>query len=215
MKFYLDTANVNDIREAASMGIISGVTTNPSILSKEGKNYKDAIMEVAAIMDGEVFAEVLSMNADDMVKEALEMTGWCSNMIIKIPMVWEGLKAVNTLSKLGVKTAITLIYSQAQALLASQVGATYVAPFVARSFEAGQDGINLVSNIAEVFNKQGITTRIIAASLRTPIDVFNSAKAGAHILTAPYGVLKQMAFHPLTDTTLQMFLKDFQKVANL
>ncbi|HHW01962.1 MAG TPA: fructose-6-phosphate aldolase [Thermoanaerobacterales bacterium] len=212
MRFFLDTANVNEIREAASLGVIYGVTTNPTLVSKEGRDFKETIMEITSIVDGPISAEVVSLDAEGMVKEALEIAAWHPNIVIKIPVIWEGLKAVSQLSKKGVKTNVTLVFNPNQALLAARAGATYVSPFVGRFTDISQDGIALISDIAEIFSIHDINTQIIAASIRTPMDVINAAKAGADIATVPYKVLQQMIKHPLTDIGVERFLEDWKKV---
>jgi len=212
MRFFLDTANVNEIREAASLGVIYGVTTNPTLVSKEGRDFKETVMEITSIVDGPISAEVVSLQADDMVKEALEIAAWHPNIVIKVPIIWEGLKAVSQLSKKGIKTNVTLVFNPNQALLAARAGATYVSPFVGRFTDISQDGIALISDIAEIFSIHDIHTQIIAASVRTPMDVINAAKAGADIATVPYKVLQQMIKHPLTDIGVERFLEDWKKV---
>lgn len=212
MKFFIDTANVEEIREAAALGIVHGVTTNPSLIAKEGRDFKETILEITSIVDGPISAEVISLEAEGMVKEALELATWHPNIVIKIPMTWEGLKATDQLSKKGVKTNVTLIFSPSQALLAARAGATYVSPFVGRFTDISQDGIALISDIADIFTYHDISTEIIAASIRTPMDVIESAKAGAHIATVPYKVLQQMVKHPLTDIGIERFLKDWESV---
>lgn len=212
MRFFLDTANVNEIREAASLGVIYGVTTNPTLVSKEGRDFKETIMEITSIVDGPISAEVVSLEAEGMVKEALEIAAWHPNIVIKIPIIWEGLKAVSQLSKKGIKTNVTLVFNPNQALLAARAGATYVSPFVGRFTDISQDGIALISEIAEIFSIHDIHTQIIAASIRTPMDVINAAKAGADIATVPYKVLQQMIKHPLTDIGVEKFLEDWKKV---
>jgi len=212
MRFFLDTANVNEIREAASLGVIYGVTTNPTLVSKEGRDFKETVMEITSIVDGPISAEVVSLQAEGMVKEALEIAAWHPNIVIKIPIIWEGLKAVSQLSKKGIKTNVTLVFNPNQALLAARAGATYVSPFVGRFTDISQDGIALVSDIAEIFSIHDIHTQIIAASVRTPMDVINAAKAGADIATVPYKVLQQMIKHPLTDIGVERFLEDWKKV---
>ncbi|AYO30916.1 fructose-6-phosphate aldolase [Biomaibacter acetigenes] len=212
MRFFLDTANVNEIREAASLGVIYGVTTNPTLVSKEGRDFKETIMEITSIVDGPISAEVVSLEAEGMVKEALEIAAWHPNIVIKIPIIWEGLKAVSQLSKKGIKTNVTLVFNPNQALLAARAGATYVSPFVGRFTDISQDGIALISDIAEIFSIHDIHTQIIAASIRTPMDVINAAKAGADIATVPYKVLQQMIKHPLTDIGVEKFLEDWKKV---
>lgn len=212
MKFFLDTANVNEIREAASLGVIYGVTTNPTLVSKEGRDFKETILEITSIVDGPISAEVVSLEAEGMVKEALEIAAWHPNIVIKIPIIWEGLKAVSQLSKKGIKTNVTLVFNPNQALLAARAGATYVSPFVGRFTDISQDGIALISDIAEIFSMHDIHTQIIAASIRTPMDVIAAAKAGADIATVPYKVLQQMVKHPLTDIGVERFLEDWKKV---
>lgn len=212
MKLFLDTANVNEIREAAALGVISGVTTNPTLIAKEGRDFKETILEITTIVDGPISAEVVSLDAQGMVKEAMEIASWHPNIVIKIPMTWEGLKAVKELNKNGVKTNVTLIFSPSQALLAAQAGATYVSPFIGRFTDISQDGIALVSDIVDIFTLHDIKTKVIAASIRTPMDVVNAAKAGADIATVPYKVLEQMVKHPLTDIGIQRFLEDWKKV---
>lgn len=212
MKFFLDTANVDEIREAAATGIICGITTNPTLIAKEGRDFKETIIEITSIVDGPISAEVVSLEAEGMVKEAEEIAAWHPNIVIKIPMTWEGLKAVNILSKKNIKTNVTLVFNPNQALAAARAGATYVSPFVGRFTDITQDGIALVSDIAEIFSLHDISTQIIAASIRTPMDVFESARAGADIATVPYKVLMQMIKHPLTDIGIERFLADWESV---
>ena len=212
MKFFIDTANVNEIREAAALGVVYGVTTNPSLVAKEGRDFKETILEITSIVDGPISAEVISLEAEGMVKEALEVAKWHPNILIKIPMTWEGLKAVNELRKKNIKTNVTLVFNPNQALLAARAGARYVSPFIGRFTDISQDGITLVSNIAEIFNFHDISTEIIAASIRSPMDVFESARAGADIATVPYKVIQQMIKHPLTDIGIERFLDDWKKV---
>ncbi|HHX24186.1 MAG: fructose-6-phosphate aldolase [Tepidanaerobacteraceae bacterium] len=214
MKFFLDTANVAEIREAASTGVIYGITTNPTLISKEGRDFKETILEIASIIDGPISAEVISLESEGMIKEAIEIAAWHPNIVVKIPMTWEGLKATSELSKKGIKTNVTLVFNPNQALLAARAGASYVSPFVGRFNDITQNGIALVAEIAEIFDYHDIPTEIIAASIRTPIDVVESAKAGADIATVPFKVLKQMIKHPLTDIGIQRFLDDWKKVSN-
>ncbi len=212
MKFFLDTANVDEIREAAATGIICGITTNPTLIAKEGRDFKETIIEITSIVDGPISAEVVSLEAEGMVREAEEIAAWHPNIVIKIPMTWEGLKAVSILSKKNIKTNVTLVFNPNQALAAARAGATYVSPFVGRFTDITQDGIALVSDIAEIFSLHDISTQIIAASIRTPMDVFESARAGADIATVPYKVLMQMIKHPLTDIGIERFLADWESV---
>lgn len=212
MKFFLDTANVDEIREAAALGIVHGVTTNPSLIAKEGRDFKETILEITTIVDGPISAEVISLDAQGMVKEARELAKWHPNVVIKIPMTWEGLKATDQLTKEGIKTNVTLIFSPSQALLAARAGATYVSPFVGRFTDISQDGIALISDIVDIFSYHDISSEIIAASIRTPMDVVECAKVGADIATVPYKVLQQMVKHPLTDIGIDRFLKDWESV---
>lgn len=212
MKIFIDTANVEEIRKANEMGVICGVTTNPSLIAKEGRVFKLVVAEIASIVDGPISAEVISLEADKMVEEALELSKIHKNIVIKIPMTAEGLKAVSILSKKGIKTNVTLIFSPSQALLAARAGASYVSPFVGRLNDISSDGNKLVESIAAIFDIHGITTEIIAASIRSPEDVADAALSGAHIATIPYKVICQMIKHPLTDAGIERFLKDWEGV---
>ncbi|GFR34484.1 fructose-6-phosphate aldolase [Thermobrachium celere] len=212
MKLFIDTANVNEIREAEKLGIICGVTTNPSLIAKEGRDFVEVVKEITEIVDGPISAEVISLDADGMIKEARELAKIHKNIVIKIPMTLEGLKAVKVLSKEGIKTNVTLIFSSAQALLAAKAGATYVSPFVGRLDDVGHNGMNLIEEIVRIFDNYGIETEIIAASIRHPMHVVEAALAGAHIATVPYKVLVQMAKHPMTDIGIEKFLKDWETV---
>ena len=210
MKLFIDTANTEEIRKANDLGVICGVTTNPSLIAKEGLVFQDVIKEITSIVDGPISAEVVSLEAPEMVKEALELSKIHPNIVIKIPMTTEGLKATKILSSKGLKTNVTLIFSAAQALLAARAGATYVSPFVGRLDDIGQTGMDLVSDIAEIFDIHGIDTEIIAASIRNPLHVIDAAKAGADIATVPYNVILQMTKHPLTDNGMERFMKDWE-----
>ncbi|HEY3367441.1 MAG TPA: fructose-6-phosphate aldolase [Symbiobacteriaceae bacterium] len=210
MKFFIDTANVDEIREIASWGVLSGVTTNPSLVAKEGRDFKQVLREILELVDGPISAEVISLKADDMVAEAAQYYEMHKNVVIKLPMTEEGLKACARLSKLGVKTNLTLIFTANQALLCARSGATFVSPFVGRLDDINMDGIQVIRDIAEIFAIHGIDTEIIAASIRTPGQVTECAKAGAHIATIPHKVLKQMLKHPLTDAGIERFLKDWE-----
>ncbi len=212
MKIFIDTANVEEIRKANEMGVICGVTTNPSLIAKEGRVFKEVVAEIASIVDGPISAEVISLEADKMVEEALELSKIHKNIVIKIPMTAEGLKAVSILSEKGIKTNVTLIFSPSQALLAARAGASYVSPFVGRLNDISSDGNKLVESIAAIFDIHGITTEIIAASIRSPEDVADAALSGAHIATIPYKVICQMIKHPLTDAGIERFLKDWEGV---
>ncbi|WPX07639.1 fructose-6-phosphate aldolase [Anaerocellum danielii] len=213
MKLFIDTANINEIKEAYSWGIICGVTTNPSLIAKEGRDFKEVVNEICSIVNGPISAEVISLKAEGMIEEAKDLAKIHKNIVIKIPMTAEGLKAVSVLSKEGIKTNVTLIFSAAQALLAAKAGATYVSPFVGRLDDIGQNGIELIKEIVQIFkNYPDIKTEIIAASIRHPIHVIEAAKAGAHIATVPFKVLEQMTKHALTDVGIERFLKDWEKV---
>lgn len=210
MKLFIDTANVDEIREAASWGVLSGVTTNPSLIAKEGRDFKTVVSEITELVDGSISAEVLGDNASGMVKEALELSKIHRNITVKIPMTMEGLKAVSILSKQGIKTNVTLVFSANQALLAARAGAAYVSPFVGRMDDIGNSGVSLIEEIVEIFSLHGIITEIIAASIRTPMNVIDCAKAGADIATIPFNVLKKMFNHPLTDIGIARFKKDWE-----
>ncbi len=214
MKIFIDTANVEEIKEAATWGILDGVTTNPSLIAKEGRDIKEVINEICEIVDGPISAEVISLEADKMVEEAYELAKLHKNIVIKIPMCIEGLKAVNILNKNGIKTNVTLIFSSQQALLAAKAGATYVSPFVGRLDDIGIVGTELINEVATVFEKHNINTEIISASIRNPIHVSECAIAGSNIATIPFGVLKQMSKHPLTDIGIQKFLLDYSENLN-
>ena len=212
MKFFLDTANVEYIREANDMGIICGVTTNPSLIAKEGRDFKEVIKEITSIVDGPISGEVISEDAEGMIKEGREIAKIHKHMIVKIPMTAEGLKAVKVLSAEGIKTNVTLIFSANQALLAANAGAAYVSPFLGRLDDISMDGVELIRTIAEIFEIHEIKTEIIAVSIRNPIHVTESARAGADIATVPYNIIKQMIKHPLTDQGLEKFKADWEKV---
>lgn len=214
MKLFIDTANVDEIRKANDLGVICGVTTNPSLIAKEGRIFEEVVKEITSIVDGPISAEVISLESEKMVEEALELVKIHPNIVIKLPMCIEGLKAVKILASKGIKTNVTLIFSATQALLAARAGATYVSPFVGRLDDIGQEGINLISEVAEIFTAHGIETEIISASIRNPIHVTSSALAGAHIATVPYKVIEQMTKHPLTDAGIEKFLKDWESVPN-
>lgn len=214
MKIFIDTANVDEIREAESWGIIDGVTTNPSLIAKEGRNFEEVVKEITSIVDGPISAEVISLEHEGMVEEARKLSKIHKNIVIKIPMCIEGLKAVHTLSNEGIETNVTLIFSAAQALLAARAGASYVSPFIGRIDDNGADGMQLVTDIAEIFNNYSIPTEIIAASVRGPMHAVNAALSGADIATIPFKVLQQMTKHPLTDLGIERFLKDWETVSD-
>ena len=209
MRFFLDTANVEHIKEANEMGVICGVTTNPSLVAKEGRDFNEVIKEITGIVDGPISGEVVSEDAAGMIKEGREIAAIHKNMIVKIPMTVEGLKATKVLSSEGIKTNVTLIFSATQALLAANAGATYVSPFLGRLDDISMIGMDLVRDIAEIFGMHGIETEIIAASVRNPIHVIEAAKAGADISTIPYSLVLQMVKHPLTDQGLEKFKADW------
>ena len=212
MKIFIDTANVDDIRKANDLGVICGVTTNPSLIAKEGRDFKEVVTEITSIVDGPISAEVISLEADGMVSEAEELVKIHKNIVIKIPMTLEGLKAVKILSSKGIKTNVTLIFSATQALLAARAGATYVSPFLGRLDDIGMNGLNLIEEIVDIFDMHNIETEIIAASIRHPVHVVEAARLGAHIATIPYSVIVQMSKHPLTDAGIERFLKDWEGV---
>lgn len=214
MKIFIDTANVEEIKKANDMGVICGVTTNPSLIAKEGRVFSEVVKEITTIVDGPISAEVISLDTEGMVKEAEELYKkiGSENLVIKIPMTPEGLGAVNELSKKGIKTNVTLIFSATQALLAARAGATYVSPFVGRLDDIGRTGIELIEEIVSIFDIHGIETEIIAASIRNPIHAKDAALAGAHISTIPYKVIEQMTKHPLTTAGIEKFIKDWETV---
>ena len=212
MKLFIDTANIEEIRSANDLGVICGVTTNPSLIAKEGRVFEDVVKEITNIVDGPISAEVISLEADGMVAEAKELVKIHKNIVIKIPMTLEGLKAVKILSSLGIHTNVTLIFSAAQALLAARSGATYVSPFVGRLDDIDMSGLHLIEEIVDIFDNHDIATQIIAASIRTPVHVVEAARLGAHIATVPYKVIVQMTKHPLTDSGIERFLKDWESV---
>ena len=210
MKLFIDTANIEEIKEANELGVICGVTTNPSLIAKEGRDFKTVINEITAIVDGPISAEVISLDAESMVSEAIPLSKISKNIVIKIPMTAEGLKAVKRLSAMGIKTNVTLIFTAAQALLAARAGATYVSPFLGRLDDIDADGMRLISDIVDIFKTHGIKTEIICASIRNPGHVTEAAKLGADIATVPYKVIMQMINHPLTDAGIEKFLKDWE-----
>lgn len=214
MKFFIDTANVEDIRSANDLGVICGVTTNPSLIAKEGRDFTEVIKEITAIVNGPISGEVKATTTDwqDMIAEAREIAKIHPNMVVKIPMTEDGLKAVNVLKKEGIKTNVTLIFSPTQALLAARAGATYVSPFLGRLDDIASNGLLLIEEIVEIFANNDIDTQIIAASVRNPIHVVECAKLGCDIATVPYSVIKQMIKHPLTDIGIEKFKLDYYKV---
>jgi transaldolase len=212
MKLFIDSAVINEVKKAASWGIIDGVTTNPSLIKKSGRDFKEVINEICDVLpNGAISAEVLSEDTPGMIKEAREFASWKPNIVIKIPMTQDGIKAVKTLSKEGIRTNVTLIFSSNQALLAAKAGATYVSPFVGRLDDNGQDGMALIADIVQIFSNYDFKTEIIVASVRHPIHVTQAALLGAHVATVPFSILEQLFKHPLTDVGIEKFLKDAGK----
>lgn len=212
MRIFIDSANIEEIKAASDLGIISGVTTNPSLIAREGRNLRQVVEEIAAIVDGPISAEVISTEAGAMIAEAQELAAISPNIVIKIPMITEGLKAVKKLAAQGIKTNVTLVFSANQALLAALAGATYVSPFVGRLDDINHDGMQVIADIVPIYAQYGLETQIIAASIRHPLHVLQAARLGADIATVPYKVIMQMVKHPLTDAGLAKFLADWEKV---
>lgn len=210
MRFFIDTANVEEIKKANRMEFIAGVTTNPSLVAKEGRDFNEVIQEITSIVDGPISGEVVSLEADEMIAEGRVIAKIHPNMVVKIPMTGEGLAAVKVLTEEGIKTNVTLVFSATQALLAARAGATYVSPFLGRLDDIGDDGLVLIRDIADIFEIYGIPTEIISASVRHPIHVIECAKAGADIATVPFKVFEQMLKHPLTDSGIDKFLADWE-----
>jgi transaldolase len=211
MKFFIDTADVKEIKEAAAMGLVDGVTTNPSLVAKTGKKFKDVLLEICDIVKGPVSAEVVGTKYDDMMKEAREYAALRPNIVVKIPMLAEGMKAVKTCTDEGIKTNVTLCFSATQALLAAKAGATYISPFVGRLDDISTDGMQLISEILEIYENYNFETEVLVASVRSPMHVQQAARMGAHVATCPFSVLQQLAKHPLTDSGLERFLADWKK----
>lgn len=214
MKFFIDTANIDEIKEANAMGMVDGVTTNPSLIAREKGDFKAIITEICKIVDGPISAEVISLDNDGMVKEARELATIHNNIVVKIPMTTDGLKAVRTLTAEGIKTNVTLVFSALQALMAAKAGATYVSPFVGRLDDLSQEGMLLIEQIADIFSNYAYDTEIIVASIRNPLHVLDTALIGADIATIPFNVLKKLAAHPLTDKGIQSFLDDWKNAGN-
>lgn len=213
MKFFLDTANIDEIRNASEYGLIDGVTTNPSLVSKEGRSFKDILIEIAQIVDGPISAEVISTDAAGMLREAYDLAKLHKNIVIKIPMIKEGMKALKQLTKDGIKTNVTLIFSSNQALVAAKLGATYVSPFVGRLDDISHVGMDLIADLVQIFDNYKFPTQILVASCRNPLHIQEAALLGAHVATMPFTVLEQLLKHPLTDIGLERFLKDWEKIA--
>jgi len=210
MKFFIDTANLEQIKKGVDMGMVDGVTTNPSLIAKEDKPFEEILKDILAVVDGPVSAEVVSLEADGMVEEAKVLAAMSDNIVIKIPMIIEGIKAVKQLTALGINTNVTLVFSAAQALLAAKAGATYVSPFVGRLDDIGTPGMEVIAEIMSIFRNYGITTEVIVASVRSPQHVMESAAMGADIATIPLKVIEQLAKHPLTDIGVEQFLADWE-----
>lgn len=211
MKFFIDTANIDEIKEAHSMGMVDGVTTNPTLIAREGGDFQTIIKEICSIVDGPISAEVISLEADGMVKEARELAKIHDNIVIKIPMTIDGIKATRTLTEENIKTNVTLVFSPLQALMAAKAGATFVSPFVGRLDDLAQEGMVLVDQIVEIYSNYGYTTEIIVASIRNPLHVLDAAIMGADIATIPFDVLAKLAAHPMTDKGIKAFLSDWEK----
>jgi transaldolase len=212
MKFFIDSADIGEIKEAASMGIIDGVTTNPSLVAKTGRKFRDALVEICDVVRGPVSAEVVSIKVDDMMKEARELAALRPNIVVKIPLLPDGLKAVKLCAEEGIRTNVTLCFSATQALLAAKAGAGYISPFVGRLDDVSADGMTVVADIIEIYENYGFDTQVLVASVRHPIHVLEAAKLGAHVATCPLSVLLQLTKHPLTDAGLAKFLSDWEKV---
>lgn len=212
MKIFIDTANINEIKKAIEWGVIDGVTTNPSLIAMEGRGFEEVVGEIIDVMNGHISVEVISTDAEEMVKEAVEMSEWSQNIVVKIPMIPEGLRAVKILNTKNIKTNVTLIFSVNQALLAAKAGATYVSPFIGRLDDTGHDGMQIARDMVNVFKLYNFKTEIIVASIRHPLHVIEAAKAGAHVATVPFNVIEKMFDHPLTDAGLKKFLNDWEKV---
>jgi transaldolase len=212
VKIFIDTANIREIREAVSLGIIDGVTTNPTLVSKENRQYADLLKEICCLLPGPVSAEVISMDAEGMVGEARQFAKIAKNIVIKIPLIKEGLKAVKILSSEGVKTNVTLCFSATQALLCAKTGADYVSPFIGRLDDISQEGMGLIKDIKQIYSNYGFKTQIIVASIRNPLHVLEAAKLGADVATVPFAVIEQLIKHPLTDIGIQRFLEDYKKI---
>lgn len=214
MKLFIDTANVEEIRQVNALGVISGVTTNPSLIAREGRNLIETVREIASIVDGPISAEAVSLDAPGMIREARELAAIHPNIVIKVPMTAEGLKATRQLKREGIRTNVTLIFSANQALLAARAGASYVSPFLGRLDDISQDGLTLLADIVEIFDLHQLPAEVIAASIRNPVHVTYAAKLGAHIATVPYRVIMQMIQHPLTEAGVKKFLEDWETVKN-
>ncbi|MFA8342026.1 MAG: fructose-6-phosphate aldolase [Rhodothermaceae bacterium] len=212
MKFFIDTANIEEIKEAAAMGVLDGVTTNPSLVAKEGKDFVELLKEIVEVVDGPISAEVVSTDFEGMMKEAEELVKIHKNIVIKIPLIPEGIKAVKALSQKGIKTNVTLCFSPAQALLAAKAGATYISPFVGRLDDIGHDGMQLIEQIVNIYTNYGFETEVLVASIRHPMHLITAAEMGADVATIPFSVIGKLFKHPLTESGLENFLKDWEKL---
>jgi len=214
MKFFIDTANIDEIKEAASLGVLDGVTTNPSLVAKEGKNFKELLDEIIKIVDGPISAEVIATDYEGMLKEARELAAIHKNIVVKIPLIKEGLKAVKTLSGEGINTNVTLCFSPSQALLAAKAGATYVSPFVGRLDDISTSGMDLISQIVQIYSNYNYQTEVLVASIRHPLHLVEAALMGADVCTIPFAVINKLFNHPLTDIGIDKFLSDWKKLDN-
>ncbi|NLJ49538.1 MAG: fructose-6-phosphate aldolase [Candidatus Atribacteria bacterium] len=212
MKFFIDTANVEEIRDAIQLGVLDGVTTNPTLVAKTGRSFKEVIMEICSIVDGPVSAEVVSLEAEGMIREGRLLSGWAPNIVVKIPILPEGLKAIKILSQENIQINTTLVFNPLQALMAAKAGATYISPFLGRLDDVSSDGMSLVRDIKIILDNYGFKAQIIASSIRHPMHVVEAAKIGAHVATIPYSVIKNLIKHPLTDIGIKNFLADWEKV---
>ena len=211
MKFFIDTANINEIKEAASYGLLDGVTTNPSLVAKEGKSFREILNEIVKIVDGPISAEVVATDYDGIMKEAHELAKIHKNIVVKVPLIKEGIKAVKSLSSEGINTNVTLCFSPSQALLAAKAGATYISPFVGRLDDISHDGMELVQQIVQIYNNYNFKTQVLVASIRHPLHLVDAALMGAHVATMPFDVINKLFKHPLTDLGLEKFLNDWKK----
>lgn len=212
MKFFLDTADIAEIREAYSQGLIDGVTTNPSLVAKTGRGFGEVVSEICSLVDGPVSLETVSLNAEGMVREGEQLMRHGKNVVVKVPLTAEGLKAVRILKEKGIKTNVTLCFSPVQALLAAKAGAAYISPFVGRLDDISQSGMDIIDQIVRIYDNYHFSTEVLVASVRNPVHVLTAALMGAHVATMPYAVLKQLTQHPLTDIGIERFLKDWEKV---
>lgn len=212
MKFFIDTANIEEVREALKLGLVDGATTNPSLVAKTGRGFGEVVQEICALVPGPVSLETVSLDAAGMVREGEQLVRYGQNVVVKVPLTPEGLKAVRLLKEKGIKTNVTLCFSPVQALLAAKAGAAYVSPFVGRLDDISQNGMDIIEQIVKIFKNYGFTTEVLVASIRHPIHVLTAALQGAHVATMPFAVIKQLAYHPLTDIGIEKFLKDWENV---